>query len=399
MLWVTKNVPEKYINDIDETDVSKIIKRLKREPSLQRDLEKELKRSERFLNLKNGVFDLDSKQLKSRGNLIFTYQLDFEYIPDSKIQDAPALESYLQTSLDYPKCPEKAQTLFEIIGVCISSVTDHRHFYLLVGPTHCGKSVMLLQIARLIIPESLVQALSLQRLANRFDPEHLMRAKLNISSEINAEKIKDTGILKQIVSEEPIFVEQKSMQGYSGTPHCKMLFAANQMPLFGNIDASGNQALYDRMIILRFNHSIPPEKDDKELDEKLYECRNMWGSLAVDALVELVHNGFRFTESEDAQELRRIAQQEDSSLRLFIEQNCEFVGEIHRCTLMEAYEAFCKENGFRPYKAREVLNYVTANYPDVENCKFVINSSYRWGWRGLSLKEEKDNAEKQTDPW
>ena len=107
-LWVTRNIPYSYKDDVDESDITKIVKKLKRDPQLQKDLEKELARSEHYLNLKNGVFDLDSKQLKSRGNLIFTYQLDFEYIPDSKIQDAPALESYLQTSLDYPKCPEKA---------------------------------------------------------------------------------------------------------------------------------------------------------------------------------------------------------------------------------------------------------------------------------------------------
>ena len=180
------------------------------------------------------------------------------------------------------------------------------------------KSVIALLIARLIKPAHLVQALSLHRLANRFDPEHLITTKLNITSEINADEIKDTGILKQIISEEPIFVEQKSKCGYTATPHCKLLCASNQMPTFGNLDSSGNEALYDRMEILRYNHSIPPEKDDKELGEKLYACRDVWGSLAVDALVELVQNGFQFTESEDAKELRRIAQQEDLSLRLFL---------------------------------------------------------------------------------
>ncbi len=388
-LWVTKNVPEKYIDDLDEVDVGKILKRLKRDPQLQKDLEAELKKSEYFLNLRNGVFDLKEKKLTKRGDLIFTYILDFEYLPNSKIEDAPAIQNYLETSLDYPESQEKAKSLFEIIGTCISSVTDHRHWYLLTGPTRCGKSVIALLIARVIKPSHLVQALSLHRLANRFDPEHLITAKLNISSEINAEKIKDTGILKQIVSEEPIFVEQKSKCGYTATSHCKLLCASNQMPAFGNLDASGNEALYDRMIILRYKHGIPPENDDKELGEKLYECRNVWGSLAVDALVELVQNGFQFTESEDAKELRRIAQQEDLSLRLFIEQECQFEGRVHRCTILEAYNVFCKQNGFRPYKPREVLNFVSANYPSVANDKIKIAGSYRWGWTGLSLKEEK----------
>ncbi len=391
MLWVTKNVPEKYINDIDEADVSKIIKRLKRDPQLQKDLEAELKKSEYFLNLRNGVFDLKEKKLTKRGDLIFMYLLDFEYLPNSKIEDAPAMQSYLETSLDYPKSLEKAKSLFEIIGTCLSSVTDHRHMYVLTGPTRCGKSVIALLIARVIKPSHLVQALSLHRLANRFDPEHLITARINVTSEINANKITETAILKQIISEEPIFVEQKSKCGYTATSHCKLLCASNQMPAFGNLDSSGNEALYDRMEILRYNHSIPPEKDDKELGEKLYACRDVWGSLAVDALVELVQNGFQFTESEDAKELRRIAQQEDLSLRLFIEQECQFEGRVHRCTILEAYNVFCKQNGFRPYKPKEVLNFVSANYPSVANDKIKIAGSYRWGWTGLSLKEKKNH--------
>ncbi len=261
--------------------------------------------------------------------------------------------------------------------------------YLLVGPTRCGKSIICVQIAQLISPRKLVESLSLHELSGKFNTIRLTRSRLNVCTEIGEGQIRSTDVFKKLISEEPISVEAKNENGYTATPHCKLLFAANAMPNFGGLDASGNRALYDRLVILRYNHSV--EEDDKLLDKKIYSERDVWGSLAIKELMELIKNGFEFTESKDARELREIAQQDDESLRLFIEMMCEFKGRVHRRTFTAAYNAFCENNGFKPYNNAEVRQYVTANYPQVRNAKFSICGSYLWGWDSLSIKEENIN--------
>lgn len=57
--------------------------------------------------------------------------------------------------------------------------------------------------------------------------------------------------------------------------HTKLVTCANQMPVFGEMDSAGNKSVTDRMVVLRFNHTIPEEQMDRELPDKLLNERDI----------------------------------------------------------------------------------------------------------------------------
>ncbi len=203
-------------------------------------------------------------------------------------------------------------------------------------------------------------------------------------------------IQRSIIADEPIFVEGKGKEGYTAYPHVKLFSCTNQLPRFGNMDASGNQALLNRMVVLRFNHSIPDELIDRGLTDKLLAERNVICSLAVKSLQRLYDNGFRFTVPEDTKSMMESYHREDISLLLFIEQHCRIsaTGMVHKKDFMSAYNRFCIENFFTPYKPTEISQFINANFPVVNCERFMLNGKYLWGWKGISLKEDSYEQDK-----
>lgn len=324
--------------------------------------------------------------------------MNFDYISDPEVESSVSFLSFLKSSLDYDIDPSKTRLLLEIIGVCLSRIQYHRHMHILMGVTGSGKSVIADFLHRIVIPESAVTNFGLQEIAGRFNKQHLENAVLNICREITARRINDTDTIKELISEEPVFVEGKGKEGYTAYPHIKLFSCTNQLPRFSNMDASGNLALLNRMVVLRFNHTIPEDEIDHELSDKLFNERNIICSLAIKELQRLYDSGFTFTVPEDTRLMMDSYHREDISLELFIKQNCCISADskVHKKDFMSAYAKFCSDNFFVPYKQKEVVQYIDANFPSVRSERFKLNNRYLWGWVGIEvieIKEENSNEQ------
>ena len=151
----------------------------------------------------------------------------------------------------------------------------------------------------------------------------------------------------------------------------------------------------DRMVVLRFNHTISENEMDRRLPEKLHKERDIIFSLAVKALMELHGRDYIFTAPADTQELMRSYLHESRSLALFIEERCQMSGEVHISVFIEVYKKFCAENALVPYKNNEVSAYIANCFPAVRKEKFRIDGKYLWGWRGISLSADTINNKEE----
>ena len=392
--------------NIPTSTLNEIVKRLLLIPDVNVDLNEKRRSTQHLINLRNGVYDLKAKQLTLRSAIgrdqllrwCFTYCMDFCYTDKASLSKAPYYLHFLRTSLDYSvDDTSKFKLLSEIIGVCLSGVQTHRHMYILIGVTGSGKSVIADFLHRIVMPERAVTTLGLQEISERFNKQHLENAVINICREITATKIKDTDTLKEIIAEEPIFVEGKGKEGYTAHPHVKLFNCANQLPRFGNMDASGNKALLDRMVILRFNHTIPSAYIDRELTDKLFNERNEICSLAIDSLQALYDRNFEFTVPDDSKQMLESYHREDISLELFIKQHCDVSSDsmVHKKDFVSAYNRYCSDNLFTPYKSKEISQYIDTNYPKVKNLRFMLNDKYLWGWKGIGLRKENSHDKQQ----
>lgn len=396
--WVLSNIDASV--QAPSAVVNEAIKCMLWSPEHIKDINSVKKKAQYLLNLNNGIYDIETGSFTEgeaavalAKESLFTYRLDFSYREGASLEDCPAFRQFVETSLDYETSKDKTTLLLEIIGICISSIQTARKFYFLVGATKSGKSVIADLLQAIMIPETGVTAFGLNQLSGRFNSQHLEYSRLNICRELTAGKITGTDTLKMIVSDEPLFVEGKGKEGYVAHIHTKLLTCSNQMPLFGEMDAAGNKSMTDRMVVLRFNHTISEENMDRHLSEKLFAERDVILSMAVDALKALHDRDYIFTVPQDTVELMESYLQESRSLAMFIEDRCQMCDKVHISSFITAYKEFCTENALVPYKNNEISAYIANCFPEVRKEKFRLNGKYLWGWNGISLNTEAFGAE------
>lgn len=396
MILIDSLIDPAYEGRVRSSALEETYKKLIRDSTHIRNPDALLNEGQYYLNLRNGVLDLRTLKLLTRKesaekaeSLCFTYQLEFSYVDTATLKDAPAFCGFLDTSLDGASMENpKAVLLLEIIGTSLSSLKMIRKMFFLVGATKSGKSVTVDFLQNMIWPGTAVTVFGINELSGRFNMQHLESSRLNICRELTAAKITGTDTIKKIVSEEPLFVEGKGKEGYVADIHTKLVTCANQMPVFGEMDSAGNKSVTDRMVVLRFNHTIPEEQMDRELPDKLLNERDTICSLAMKALNGLISRGYIFTLPEDSKKLIDSYIQENVSLQLFLEDWCieDPDGKVHKHDLIARYHEYCQDNALKPYTDKQVSAFIEGRYPDVTRGKFRMNGKYLWGWSGISLK-------------
>jgi putative DNA primase/helicase len=140
------------------------------------------------------------------------------------------------------------------------------------------------------------------------------------------------------------------------------------------------------LLIIRFDKSVPKERRDPNLREKMAAERDGILTWALEGLKRLVANSYTFSETErTAAEIQRYKVDSNSAL-LFLEECCEVEdgAECVRETLFDKYKDYCSKNGF---KALSQTNF----NKDVENSDHRISKAVdklgkRRTWRGLRLQ-------------
>ena len=251
------------------------------------------------------------------------------------------------------KCPRWAkfienvkdvELLQECLGYLMVINRSGKSFFVMVGPTDCGKSVVSDLIIKLFNEVSMTSLQAICDPANRWAVGEMFGVPLNINTDLSSGLLKDTGVLKQFTGDGTIRYEMKGRTAIIAQVVTKLVFICNQLPRNKDV----NEAFYNRLQIIRFGESIAKTKQDKGLFEKLWAERDGIILWALEGLKRLIKNNWTFTRSEDV--ITRYKEECNSAL-LFIKESCEFDSEnkIPISDLYEKYKAWCTDSGVWPY--------------------------------------------------
>ena len=205
---------------------------------------------------------------------------------------------------------------------------------------------------------------------------------LNVAGEIAGRALRDISIFKSVTGNDRIIGEFKGRDPFSFTPRCKMLFSGNTLPLTTEADATA--AFVNRIRVLLFNSSTPPEKQDK-----LWKERDSIVTLALDAVRELIERGLEFTMPEDSKQFLDSLAMRGSVIQAFIAECC-VLGPDERVFNVELYatfEAFCKRNGLECL-SRPKFYELLSGIPGITMKRTRIGTENRQGHVGIALKKE-----------
>jgi P4 family phage/plasmid primase-like protien len=245
-----------------------------------------------FLSMANGLVDTDALLTEKSGVLYphtprwFTRaSFPYDYQPDAK---CPVWERFLEEVLEGDK--DRIALLQEWFGYCLTPNTTQCKFMVLEGEGANGKSVVCEVLTAMLGREN-VSNVPLEIFGERFQLTPTLGKLANIASEIGDVRKVAEGQLKQFTSGDRMYFDRKGIPGIEAYPTARLLFSTNQRPKF--VDRSNG--LWRRMLLLPFRITIPEERQDKMLIEKLRQELPGIFLWAIEGLRRLQANG-RFTE-------------------------------------------------------------------------------------------------------
>ena len=301
----------------------------------------EFNRSKELVNLENGVFNLETGELLEHDpRFRFTYQAKASYLQDPESINCPAFEEFCRSSLDGD--PQKRQLLLEIVGYICSDLTTGKCAFFLQGQPNSGKSVISEFVGKLFDP-SLVSNIPLHQLGDRFSRAELAGKKVNIAGEIAGRVLRDISIFKSITGGDRITGEFKGKDLFYFIPRCKLLFAGNALPRTTEADTTA--AFANRLVVLLFNQSIPPEQQDKSLLDRLWREADSIVTLALHAMQDLIGRNFVFTLPGDSGAFLASFANRSNVLSGFLEECC--IRSSSTLSYLQRFRTIARGTGWR----------------------------------------------------
>ena len=322
---------------------------------------RELNPNPYIINAKNGLYNVLTDTFSEHSpDYLSTLQLNTNYDPNA---DCPRFKQFLAEAMGGDM--DQVKLLQEILGYFLVPITKAQKCILFVGVGAAGKSVLLRVLNEVLLGRKNVSNVSWQALNERFKTAELFNKLANIFSDLPTKKIDDNGIFKCLVGEDIMTVERKHQQPFAFQNLARLIFSCNNIPKNYGDRSDG---FYRRLVIIRFNHSVPPEKRDPNLLEKFYLEADGIFMFALEGLKRLLKNNFIFSETEvNRAELEKYREESDSVLS-FLKECCK-VDKTKVCgstELFNAYKSYCEECGLLPCSQKTFVQQIISNVPSVE---------------------------------
>lgn len=296
-----------------------------------------------YINLQNGLFNLQTEQLEQhKPEMYMTSQLPFPYDPDAA---CPHFHKFLNESLVHKDTLEPDGDLrmltLEALGYSLTSNTDFRTSFWLVGESGAGKSVLVNVLAALAGNSHV--PIDLDELNNTtYQMADVAGKRVVTFTEPRANSVLADNHYKRLVSQDYITARQIHGKPFRFRPICKVWGAMNDLPRV--VDRS--DAIFNRVKIIPFNYVVPEHKKDTQLIDKLESELSGIFNLALAGLKRLRRAG-KFEYSQQSEDARQSYKAENDIEAAFVSDWCERDDKavISGQMLYDAYAAWCRRNG------------------------------------------------------
>ena len=331
----------------------------------------ELNRHTGLINFKNGVWDIENKELIPHDSKY----LQTIQIPHEVKEYVPFTETRLYDFFRKTKLPkEDIKMMLRYMAYCMTTDYGLKTFMILVGQSNTGKSVLIRFVENLVGRQN-TSALSMHELNVRFYPAQLYGKLLNSCADNKTLPLSSIENLKKVTGGDLIMHEKKGKEPFFFTSFAKLLFSFNQLPL--QLEEKSN-AFYKRMRVLRMNNELFLNNEyvnDLCSDESIEEVIPYL--LLLLPLTEIPRTKL----SNSCVEALR---QDSDSVHAFLSKMCIEDEEaiVSKNVLYQAYSEFCIESGREAHKKQNFLR-------SLRSLGFVEtrNKNREAAWKGIELKK------------
>lgn len=347
---------------------------------------------EKYINLKNGLFNLETWELKPHTpDIKLIRQIPVFY---EKGAECPQISKFLHDIVAEPDI----DLLCEIAGYCLTTDCSHQKAFMLYGVGSNGKSVFLALLEALVGGEN-TSAESLQKLEfDKYRTAKLYGKLVNICGDIPDSKMHKSEVFKKLTSGlDLIDGENKYQDSFQFRNTAKLVFSANVLP-----EGKKDKAYYRRWVLVRFPNNFEGGKEDKTLITRLKDPEELSGflNLALQGLKRLKENG-KFSNDKSVEDTQREYEFNSNPIAAFMDECTKGSQEdIDAIILYSTYVLWAEVNDKRvmPYNqfGKELKKLGYENYRDNEpgkNCKKKVTC-----WCNIKvIKEAQDRLNWKKD--
>jgi putative DNA primase/helicase len=334
-----------------------------------------------FLALKNGLLDIGEVasghiHLRDRSPLWFsTVAFPFECDGQAK---CPYWLKFLDEVLEHDQ--QRIDLLQEWFGYLLTPDTTQHKFVVAEGEGANGKSVLLEVLTALLGPEN-VANVPLEMFGQRFQLTTTIHKLANVCAEVGEIDRVAEGFLKQFTAGDRMHFDRKFLSPVMAYPTARLILSTNNRPRFKD----RSTGIWRRMIIVPFRVTIPPDRQDRHLADKLKEELPGVFQWALEGLARLRRNQ-AFTIPTVCEETLTDYRREINPARVFLEEACreDTRASVGCAELYKKYVAWCAENGFESLDERQFGKEVKRAFSRVERKRSSVALGRKWMYRGLS---------------
>ena len=330
-----------------------------------------------FLNVKNGLYDVDNMKLISHTPQVYSInQLNVTYRNNAQCL------LWVKTLREiFEDDSARIMLLQEYFGYCLTRDTDYEKSLFLFGEGANGKSVVLYVLEELIGREN-CSSIPLEKFNDMHYVARLRDKLVNISLETNAKADVYDNMFKAIVTGDTIAADEKYGQPFQFKPYCKLLFSTNNMPRVKD----KTEGYFRRLLVLPFNRQFTVNERNPKLKYKIAGSELdgifLW---ALNGLNRLRERGY-FEESASMRAVKDEYRKENNNVIIFVDEVCviDAHAEVKKDELYQAYHDWCFASGYKALRKIAFGRELQRQYEFVTDAR----SSYERRWEGIRLRRE-----------
>ncbi len=335
-----------------------------------------------LFNVLNGTLDLRSGELRPHRREDYLTKLSpARWDPKA---DAPRFLAFLHEIMLGDV--EVIRYLQRVVGYALTADTREQVFFLLYGTGANGKTT-LLEVLRHLFGDYARQSNFSTFLARRDDSvrgdlARLAGARLVTAVEAEEGQRFAESLVKQLVGGDVITARRLYQNEIEFRPAFKLFLAANHKPTVWGTD----HAFWRRVRLIPFTVTIPPERQDRALLDKLRAELPGILNWALEGCGDWLANGLG--EPAAVVAATRSYQAEQDLVGEFIDDRCNIVlngrahtARVERKHLYTTYESWCRESGTPAISAKKFCERIR------ERRVQEVKARGCWFWIGLELRD------------
>lgn len=334
-----------------------------------------------MINVENGRINLQTQELTDHNETKYdTIRVPHKYNRSAK--PSKVLKKFLRFISGGDR--NKLQLIFEMIGLTLVKKPIIEAFFVLVGEKGANGKSTLLEIIENLLSIDNVSNLDIGEFAKDEYAAYELYSKLaNIGDDLKQTALKDTGLIKTLTSGKSLNAAVKYRPRFKFKNFATMIFAANRMPI--TYDKSGG--FYRRIVIIRFNGSIPAGQRDPFLIDKLTkEDYEYMLKRAVKAVANVINTN-KLTELQESIEEKDHYKKENSSILTFLEEQNIGIAEIDLHSVQDlynSYKEFCSNGGYKVLQKGIFDSEISSQFNVIKKTttKNGVANKRRWVIRG-----------------